>query len=319
MDRKLNIANIEARNIKSCFSGKGDCGCPCRSEHTIEAYFSAINGEKGLGSPANIAAEVIREEDLARTMKQTVRLFVYLRNIPNNDDGKIYLFLEIGSTSLHTQVPTDNPHFIAMFEVRTTLIDTLTFRVKECNMSRDMLVGKVRCTVEELRDGVNDNAFGYKKHDLERGGYIYVQTLTEEEHEDTLEFSVKALLSTKVFGKANPYFKLTLLDQNQTVAVGKSLMLYESEVAQNTLHPNWERISLPVKLLGLKRIGTPFILSMYDEDDGDEILVGTTNAVSFAMIAGYPVSIPIWKQRLTGGMKKCGQFIVTDVKRRSGR
>ena len=97
---------------------------------------------------------------------------------------------------------------------------------------------------------------------------------------ESISFNASALDLPKMdlFGKADPYFTVTIIDKENDEDF---LMIYKSENLNGTQNPNWGRNVIELFRFGSLGVDCYFIVKLWDKNKGGkDDYIGTTKATT---------------------------------------
>jgi len=311
----------EPARSKSFFS------CPCR--------VSALSPEPVLNPepvrPGRFAAVKDKLKFSSKSEKSDIQvvveplqlcMYVYVRALPSMFPIDPYVRITSDDPNITTvinQTPykknsTDADYKDQLELTYVNLTDTLNLLVMDHDSLNDEVIGKVTCTVADLKHG-QENTWGYVKFALDKGGYIFANSFTGEEIQDIVEFeiSAKGLPTTDTFGKADPYLRIALLDDKD-----KCLVVLQSQTIENTLKPDWRTLEVSTVRLGPEAMTSKFVFRVFDENVGTDKFMGESMSTCFNdLVSDKPVTVKLFNSRRADkNQKKRGEITVKEVVRR---
>ena len=152
------------------------------------------------------------------------------------------------------------------------LLDRITFKVKDNDIGKDDSIGEITVPVgkllmtEDFAGQEKPNAFGYHRFELPKGGELFVQAKPKFEMEQTIGFSVaaKGLPKMDTFGKSDPYYQISLIDENEGGGAPQYLQVYSSQTIKKTLSPDWGEDRMVLSRFGEYGLARKVIFKVWD-------------------------------------------------------
>jgi len=204
------------------------------------------------------------------------------RDIASKSDPTCVLFLRnsgVWHEFARTEKITDslNPKWTTKFQMKYVFEERQMVKFgiydidsKAADLRNHDPLGELECSLGEI---MANQSKGFSKN-LNRGQgkiLIHAEEVCNTNAELTLQFEAEKLDKKDMFGKSDPYFEISRVNES-----GDFSVVFRSEVISNTLNPNWKQFKIETRSLCNGDYDRTLQIDVLDKDnDGSSDLIGS--------------------------------------------